>query len=110
MIKKYRKKPVVIEAIQFNCFNYKECEEFLEGNYDNTTNEPNVVTLEGYKPVYPGYWIVKGIAGEFYPVEPKIFKATYEEVMDNCPACNVSLIGKEWPSHVLSQLSKPVGV
>lgn len=77
---KYRKKPVVIEAVQFTSNNYEECERFLDGNYDNTLNYPNVRTLNGIVSVSIGDYLCKGIAGEFYPCKPDIFEATYDKI------------------------------
>lgn len=77
---KYRKKPVIIEALQFNGDNLKECEIFIEGNYDNTINYPNIITLEGTHRVSKGDFIIKGVKGEFYPCKPDIFEMTYEKV------------------------------
>ena len=72
---KYRKKPVVIEATQW--FEYG----------DHSMVEPHskpgmgwVDTLEGGHIVTPGDWIIKGVAGEFYPCKPDIFEKTYEAV------------------------------
>lgn len=79
-MKKFRKKPVVIEAIQFTGDNFKECKDFLEGNYDNTVNIPNVKTLNGVVSVEIGEFLCKGVQGEFYPCKPDIFEKTYEEV------------------------------
>ena len=76
----YRKKPVVIESIQFNGDNLKECEVFIEGNFDNSLNYPNIKTLEGIMHVSKGDYIIKGIKGEFYPCKPDIFEQTYEKV------------------------------
>ncbi len=78
---KYRKKPVVIEAIIFDGDNYNECEEFVgKDNYDNTLNYPNIVTLEGVMRVSVGDYIIKGVKGECYPCKPDIFEQTYEKV------------------------------
>lgn len=77
---KYRKKPVIVEALLFDGNNYKECEGFIEGNYDNTLNYPNIKTLEGTMEVSVGDYIVKGVKNEFYPVKPDIFELTYENV------------------------------
>ena len=79
-MKKFRKKPVVIEAIQFTGDNFKECKDFLEGNYDNTVNIPNVKTLNGVVSVEIGEFLCKGVQGEFYPCKPDIFEKTYEEI------------------------------
>jgi len=75
---KYRKKPVVIDAIVFTGDNFKECQEFLKGHYDNTLKYPNIVTLEGTLAVSVGDYIIQGVAGEHYPCKPDIFEATYE--------------------------------
>ena len=82
MIKNYRKKPVIIEAIQFDGNNFIECKEFLKGNFDNTLNYPNIKTLNGIVFIEPFEFICKGIANEFYPCKPDIFSMTYEEVKD----------------------------
>ena len=79
MIKHYMKKPVVIEALQYTGDNNKECEEFIEGNFDNRLNYPNIVTLEGVHKVSVGDFIIKGVKGEFYPCKPDIFEMTYVE-------------------------------
>jgi len=79
---KARKKPVVIDFVQFTGENYKECEDFIEGNFDNTLNYPNIKTLEGVMMVSKGDFIIKGVNGEFYPCKPDIFKKTYDVVDD----------------------------
>jgi len=81
---KYRNKPVVIEAIQFTGTNFSECEQFIGSeNYDTTLNYPNIITLEGVMKVSEGDFIIKGVAGEFYPCKPDIFKQTYEPVVED---------------------------
>ena len=95
---KYRKKPVVIEAIQWNGNNLKEVMEFIcsefsyEENTDYVTNKFNyrkvtkklsINTLEGKMEVSEGDYIIKGIKGEFYPCKPDIFINTYDEVEEN---------------------------
>jgi len=80
MIKKYKKIPVVIEALHFDGMNFEECKEFIgEQNWDNTLNYPNIVTLEGTMGVSVGDFIIKGVQGEFYPCKPDIFEQTYEK-------------------------------
>lgn len=79
----YRKKPVVIEAVQFNGHNFSECKNFLDGNFDNTLNYPNIKTLEGIMTVSVGDFIIKGIKDEFYACKPDIFEKTYEKVEEN---------------------------
>lgn len=88
---KYRKKPVVIEAIQWNGDNLKEVMEFIGsefkygGNTRYITNKFSYInsvltinTLEGDMEASKGDYIIKGIKGEFYPCKPDIFQATYE--------------------------------
>lgn len=87
---KYRKKPVVIEAIQF--VDNAECimaihefmgQETTRVNYEDKDNPYiKIETLEGTMKASVGDYIIKGVNGEFYPCKPDIFKATYEEVTD----------------------------
>lgn len=77
MIAKYRKKPVVIEAVQFRN-NFNEIEEFVGGDAAFKSGELIVATLEGPLRAAPNDWIIKGVKGEFYPCKPDIFDATYE--------------------------------
>ncbi len=79
---RYRKKPVEIEALQYTGDNKKECETFIEGNFDNTLNYPNIKTLEGVMRVSNGDFIIRGVDGEFYPCKESIFKKTYDLVED----------------------------
>ena len=60
-MKKYRKKPVVIEA-------------------ERLTHRMEIKTLEGTMIGEPGDWLIKGINGELYPCKNDIFERTYEEV------------------------------
>jgi len=81
----YRKKPVVIEAIQYQREDniltmQKFVGESLEYNPDD--NEYYIITLEGSMKASIGDWIIKGVQGEFYPCKPDIFEKTYEEVWD----------------------------
>ena len=90
---RYKKKPVVIEAIQWNGnSNLYEIEKFIGKplNYDigsDTAYEAGqappffnifIETLEGVMKASPFDWIIKGVNGEFYPCKPDIFEATYE--------------------------------
>lgn len=86
---KYRKKPVVIEAVQvpmadqmaehglvLGLFYRARFVNFMVANdkgYD-------ITTLEGVMHAAPGDWIIQGVKGEFYPCKPDVFEATYEEV------------------------------
>jgi len=81
---KFRKKPVVIEAIQFTGGNWERIGEFvgqkaaLARKYGN--NILLINTLEGEMRADVGDWIIKGVKGEFYPCKPDIFELTYEKV------------------------------
>lgn len=79
----YRKKPVVIEAIQYTGANVQEILEFTNGGaYKNggKSDYITIQTLEGDLTATTGDWIIKGVKGEFYPCKPDIFEATYEPV------------------------------
>lgn len=87
---KYRKKPVIIEAIQFedNSGRIIEIHEFMGGdtirvNYEDKDNPYlKIETLEGIMKASVGDYIIKGVNGEFYPCKPDIFEKTYERVID----------------------------
>lgn len=80
MIRKFRKKPVVIEAVQFTG-NFDEIEEFVGGDCCFNKGELVVATLEGPLRASNNDWIIKGVKGEFYPCKPDIFEATYEPIL-----------------------------
>ncbi len=80
---KYRKKPVVIEAIQLNPLNIEQIEEFVGGDLGKDMEGNTVIaTLEGAMKVSMGDYVIKGIKGEFYPCKPDIFLATYDAVTE----------------------------
>ena len=91
---KYRKKPVVIEAVQFTLeFNqYSVALEARKHIIEELKIDSEQIwlltkggyklqmkTLEGYMNAKPGDWIIKGVEGEIYPCDDGIFKKTYEE-------------------------------
>ena len=78
---KYRKKPVVIEAIRWTGENVKEIKEFLTGaDFSCVPGYLLIRTLEGKHIATVGDMIIKGVHGEFYPCKPDIFEKTYEMV------------------------------
>ena len=82
--KVYRKKPVVIEAIQWTGCNFVDVERFV-GEFSQQsefTGDLLIKTLEGIMRASAGDYIIKGVKGEFYPCKPDIFEQTYEEVQD----------------------------
>ena len=97
---KFRKKPVVIEAIRldegpnetFDGFSPNDLAHariagwmlghgFRDFRVDGDRRPFGLViaTLEGEMHANPGDWIIRGVAGEFYPCKPDIFEQTYEE-------------------------------
>lgn len=81
MIKKYKKKPVIVEAVQYKKDNIGECLNFC-GNenmiYNPEDNEYYISTLEGNMKISDGDYIIKGVNGEFYPCKEDIFEKSYE--------------------------------
>lgn len=78
---KYRKKPVVIDAIHYTLpvTNEAEMLSFLEGcQWRQDSDGIAIITLEGEMKASPGAWIIKGVKGEFYPCKPDSFEAAYE--------------------------------
>jgi len=79
---KYRKKPVVIEAVKW-IGDWNAIWEFVhKDNIAGKDKEGELVirTLEGNMKVSINDYIIKGIQGEFYPCKPDIFEQTYEKV------------------------------
>ncbi len=80
---KFRKKPVVIDAIQWDgnlttidalgCFSNTVSQDLLSKTLQ-------IQTLEGEMTAQVGDWIIKGVAGELYPCKPDIFEKTYGRV------------------------------
>lgn len=83
---KYRKKPVVVDAIQWTGRNLDDCIEFLGASFGGHfwVNNIKVLTLEGEHTASKGDWLIRGIQGEHYPCKPDIFDKTYEPAED-CP-------------------------
>ena len=87
-MKKYRKKPVVIEAVRLLLPETPSdiaswCAGRVCGAGDLTAKVwIEIDTLEGVMRADYGDWIIKGVKGEFYPCKPDIFEATYEVVTD----------------------------
>ena len=76
---KFRKKPVVVDAIQWTGENDFEMSSFLFTDWHKYVNDCLVIkTREGEMTASVGDWIIKGVAGEFYPCKPDIFWETYE--------------------------------
>lgn len=80
---RYRKKPVVIEAVKWDG-DLTTVEPLLVGStcdqIEQDFLDPSLVirTLEGKMTANVGDYIIKGVKGELYPCKPDIFEATYE--------------------------------
>lgn len=80
---KYRKKPIVIDAVQWKGDNLAEVGTLgsaREYEQDFLSEDLVIHTLEGDMTARKGDWIIKGINGELYPCKPDIFEKTYEPV------------------------------
>jgi len=87
MAQKFRKKPVVIEAVQWRGLE-EPIIDFLQGgegifHFNQTQGKLYISTLEGVMEASVGDWIIKGVNGEFYPCKPDIFEKTYEAVRED---------------------------
>ena len=84
VIRKFRKRPVTIEAMQItDASSVLDIEEWINsGSTGYSTNPPTIWidTLEGRMEGRVGDWIIKGVNGEFYPCKNEIFIKTYQEV------------------------------
>ena len=80
---KYRKKPVVIDAVRFRAGEEDSelAADVIAGTVRYTDQDTILIaTLEGTMEARPGDWIIRGVKGELYPCKPDIFAATYEAV------------------------------
>lgn len=95
---RYRKKPVEVDAIQWNgeniqevldfCYSDTRWKEGIESHYVHgpsighvpATGDLDIPTLEGTMNARPGDWIIRGVRGELYPCKPDIFEQTYDKV------------------------------
>ncbi len=87
---KFRKKPVVIEAVRYEGHgNFKNSEvpswvwaAFQSGVLKPVNGDDPILvqTIEGVVNLKPGAWLIRGVEGELYPCAPEIFEKTYEAV------------------------------
>lgn len=101
----FRKKPVVIEAVQYTGDNLREVLDFTgkHPRFDEWFSSFEdyqrhvaadrqafkIITLEGTMEALPGDWIIRGVKGEFYPCKPDIFVATYEPALSTVTPAEV---------------------
>lgn len=76
----FRKRPIVIEAVQYTGDNTAEIAVFTEGRAMVGEDFVVIPTLEGRMTAIPGCWILKGTAGELYPCQADVFAQTYEPI------------------------------
>lgn len=86
---KFRKRPAVVEAIRFDGHNVDEVYEWSGHNFDAVAledrgDDPDVVA-EVYDKFHStwvgvkvGQWIIRGVQGEYYPIDPDVLAATYD--------------------------------
>lgn len=86
---KYRKKPVVIDAVQYDgnfrsldCFSINEVSHFIVSKDSEGNQCIKIPTLEGEMTASVGDYIIRGVKGEYYPCKPDVFEQTYEKVED----------------------------
>lgn len=81
---KYRKKPIIIEAVQWNGENVGDIMNLAYSTFRPLEFEHNgfvkINTLEGVMKASVGDYIIKGVKGEIYPCKPDIFEQTYEQI------------------------------
>ena len=93
---RFRKRPVVIEALRHDgTLRSALAVRAFVGDFERAwcDRKPReredrwyvfIRTLEGVMEAAPEDWIIRGVAGEFYPCKPDIFEQTYEVV----PTCD----------------------
>jgi hypothetical protein len=88
-VQTYRKKPVVIAAMELCRDNPDDVAAWCGGRsiHDPKASDPtdvyvgvDIPTLEGVMRASVGDYVIRGVKGEFYPCKPDIFGATYEPV------------------------------
>jgi hypothetical protein len=84
LMPRYRRRPTIIEAVQFTGTNTVEIAGLLGWSYsggeDEYCDSIIIETLNGDVTVPVGEWVIKGVAGEGYPCRDDIFRATYDAV------------------------------
>lgn len=114
---RWRKKPVEIEAVQYDGGNAEEICQWVDDNSGDFCpaitygSELIISTLEGDMRASVGDWIIRGVQGEFYPCKPDIFAATYDSAdapeaqpfswqVTRTEDSNVQIVvGDQWPAN-----------
>lgn len=78
---KVRKRPVVVDAYRYDGDNAIDIAHWVGSSaYVTLRGELVIRTLEGDHRADAGDYVMRGVAGEHYPIKPAIFAATYDEV------------------------------
>lgn len=93
---KFRKKPVIVEAVQWKGGDYKILDEFCGKNWGRAdaigaeywpseiADSEQVMLFNiaerTWLPCPTGWWIIRGVVGELYPCKPYVFTETYEPI------------------------------
>lgn len=109
---KYRKKPVVVEAIQLTNKNLLEVKEWCNGelvpNAETSGYDLYISTLEGIMHADINDYIIQGVEGEFYPCKPDIFEKTYEVASQQSQLDDNQQIVLEWLKSNRNSLKVPM--
>lgn len=99
---RYRKRPVVIEAVQFTGLNHDEIADFCFPQIIKVGGSFTLLipTKEGEMTASKGDWVIKGIQGEFYPCKPDIFEATYAPAQEE-KSLNEKILDRQYYNRVL---------
>lgn len=89
---KFRKKPVVIDAVRFNGQNGDRIKAFAGRSVAVMSDYVVISTREGRMRGDVGDWIIRGVAGEFYPCKPEIFDRTYEPLGDGLSDVQIAYV------------------
>lgn len=84
----YRQRPVAVQAVRFEPGNGAQVAawcggEFRRGDGKGSRFMIDIRTAAGTVTAYPGDWIIRGLAGEFYPCRDPVFEHTYEALPDD---------------------------
>jgi len=85
---KYRKKPIEVEAVQIDSYDYDGMCDIIKWSNGEVASEEEcevgylmaINTMEGRMLAKNRDYVIKGLQGEFYPCKPEIFEASYELV------------------------------
>lgn len=87
MIRRYVKRPIPIEAMQYTYHTWEKLSRWMDNHSQAYFLEPDgtlkIFTLEGWQICHPNSWVIRGVGGEFYSCRQDIFLVTYELYEDS---------------------------